>query len=350
VRSFTALLLGLATTVAFQVPAHAQDISARGADIRIGGRLHSQYSASSVAAAESDFFFRRARLIADVTVTDLLDARMQTDFAGGKAAVQDAYLRFKFSPGFRVSMGQFKRAFDLFELSSSTDLSLIERDGRVEGVGGCEGVGGACSYSRLTEKLAYAGRDAGVRIDGSSGKVAWVASITNGTGINTSDENDTKSMSGRLTLAATDAVTLGANLASHDYVADGDNERGSAWGFDFEYGGWRSGFHFQAAVAGGDNWKSLDANGTPASFMTFQGVASYYVPIEGGNWAGVEPLLRVSQADPNSDMVDDGGLIFTPGLMMYVSGKNKIGVNLDVFTPESGDTEFSFKIQSFLYF
>ena len=37
-----------------------QDISARSASIRMGGRIHAQYSASSVPSAVNDFFFRRA--------------------------------------------------------------------------------------------------------------------------------------------------------------------------------------------------------------------------------------------------------------------------------------------------
>ena len=95
----------------------------------------------SAPSAVNDFFFRRVRLLLDVTVGDFLSARLQPDFAGGKTQLQDAYLRLTFADDFQVSMGQFKRAFDLFELSSSTDLSLIERDGRIEGVGNCAGVG-----------------------------------------------------------------------------------------------------------------------------------------------------------------------------------------------------------------
>ena len=60
--------------------------------------------------------------------------------------------------------------------------------------------------------------------------------------------------------------------------------------------------------------------------------------------------MRLSHADPDSDAADDGGLLFTPGLMLYVTGKNKIGFNVDVYSPQTGDTEWSFKLQSFLYF
>ena len=347
------LLVALAA-VALSLPAaqsSAQEISSRFGDIRIGGRLHSQYSASSVAEAENDFFFRRVRLIFDIGLTDFVTARVQPDFAGGKAALQDTYVRFNFDSGLRFYMGQFKRSFDLFELASSTDLSLVERDGRVEGVSSCTGVGGTCSYSRLTEKLGFAGRDQGVKIEYSSGAVTFQASATNGTGINVSDENDSKSYAGRISFGAGENVTISGQFGVHDYIdASDDNAYAPAWGADIDFGSWRDGVHFQAAVASGDNWKELDGAGDAVPFMAYQGVLSYYAPLDGSKFVGVEPLARVSYADPNGDAADDGALVFTPGLMLYTSGKNKIGANLDVFAPQTGDTEYSFKLQAFLYF
>lgn len=346
------LLVGALLLLTAAAEAGAQNtLSARGASIRFGGRLHTQYATSSVESNQDHFFFRRARFIADITVNDFLDARVQPDFAGGGAQLQDAYVRLRFSPGFQVTMGQFKRAFDLFELDSSTDLSLIERDGRVGGVGACTGVGGTCSYSRLTEKLGFAGRDTGVRVGGASGKVSWEVSLTNGTGINVADENDAKSFSGRMSVGVAEDVTLGGQFAAHDYV-DGSDETayGKAWGFDLQYGTWRRGLLVQAAVVGGDNWKVTGAAGDEATFMAFQGMGSYYHPLEGGRWAGIEPLVRLSYGDPDTGVSSDGGMVFTPGLMLYVAGRNKIGFNLDVWSPQSGDTEYSLKVQSFLYF
>ena len=154
------------------------------------------------------------------------------------------YLRLNFADDFQVSMGQFKRAFDLFELSSSTDLSVIERDGRIEGVSGCTGVDGACSYSRLTEKLGFAGRDQGLRVEASVGRLSFQGTMTNGTGSNTADDNDSKSYSARLTFAATSNVHMSGQYGVHDYVAEGDvNEYAEAWSADVEVGAWRDGLH-----------------------------------------------------------------------------------------------------------
>ncbi len=175
--------------------------------------------------------------------------------------------------------------------------------------------------------------------------------MTNGTGINTSDENDAKSYAGRLSFDVSDLITVSGQVGVHDYLDPNDETAyAPAFGADVEIGGWRDGLHLQAAVASGDNWRVLNASDEPVSFTTLQGVASYYVPIDNPRFAGVEPLARLSYADPNGDGDEDGAWIVTPGLMFYVQGKNKIGFNVDVFRPQAGDTEYSFKMQAFLYF
>lgn len=340
------LLLVLAGDALAQV-----EIRARAATFTLGGRLHMQYRHDSPEGAQlDDFFVRRARIQADVKVSDFFDARLQPDFAGGETALQDAWVRFNFTPAFRVSMGQFQRAHEGFEQTSSTELPVIERDGRVSGVPGCAGVGGACSLGRLVARLGYAGRDAGVRVEGRvGGSVAYEATVTNGTGVNVSDENDAKSVSGRLTWAASEGVALSAFYGVHDHpglVDPDDTDYGAAGGIDVVVGDFRQGFRLQASAVQGDNWQA----GPGTTFRTAQALASWYHPLDGGRIAGWEPVLRVSLADPDSDVDDDGGLLVTPGFNLYVTGRNRVGVNVDVYDPASGDSAWSLKVQSFLYF
>jgi hypothetical protein len=331
-------------------PVAAQlEVNARAASITFGGRFHMQYAHSTVDAATNDFFIRRARFIADVRMSDFLSGRVQPDFAGGVAELKDAYVTLDFSDAFALTFGRFKRPFDLFELASSTDLSLIERDGRVEGLATCTGVGSICSYSRFTERLGYADRDIGVRVSGGSGELTYQAALTNGSG-GVTDENDRKSASGRVTWAATGRVRVSGQLALHDYVDTSGDATAVAFGGDVEVGTWRNGLLFQAALVTGDNWLALDPQLDPATFLTWQGVVSYYHPLDGERVVGVEPLARVSWGDPNLDADDDSGILLTPGVMLYVLGRNKIGVNLDYYAPQTGSSELSFKLQSFLYF
>ena len=41
-------------------------------------------------------------------------------------------------------------------------------------------------------------------------------------------------------------------------------------------------------------------------------------------------------------------MLFTPGVMFHLAGGNNIAANLDVWSPETGQTEWSFKIQTYL--
>ncbi len=124
-----------------------------------------------------------------------------------------------------------------------------------------------------------------------------------------------------------------------------------AFGGDVEVGSWRDGWHIRGAVVGGDNWRVLDP-GTqdPASFLTLQGIATYYHPLQDSRFAGIEPLARVSWADPDTNTDSDAGLLLTPGLALYVSGRNRIAANFDIYSPQGQDKEFSFNVQTTLYF
>lgn len=346
---------GLLTVLCVPTSAGAQtEISARTATITIGGRLHTQLSTTTVNdAGPTNIFLRRARIHLGIEVNDFLEAVLQPDLVGGQAILQDAYVRFNFSDGFAVTVGQMKRAFDLFELSSSTRLSVIERDGRVPGVDQCAGVGGICSWSGFTQELAYAERDVGIRFEGDlSERVSYMAAVTNGTGVNVADENSSKSFSGRIQVELGAGVRVAANTSIHDYVGPGgDTDYGVAFGGDIEFGSWQRGLHLQAGFVAGDNWLSLDLSGDPATFRTAQVIGSYYIPLDDGErFVGIEPVGRISWGDPDSDGVDDGGLLLTPGIMFYVLGRSKVGANLDIYSPQTGDTEMSLKLQTFLYF
>lgn len=329
------------------------EISARSAQVRFGGRLHSQFATSSAEGGKStDFFTRRARFTLDIGVTDLLDARVQPDFGEGELDLKDAYFRLNVSRGFRFSVGQFKRAFDIFELNSSTDIVVVERTGRINGFSGCAGPGGMCTLSRFTEKLAYSDRDIGFKADGSIGdRLSYMATLTNGTGTAGADENSGKSLAGRMTVRLADGVSASANVSRHDYVGPhGESAAATAFGGDLEIGGFRSGTHLQVGLIGGANWRLPESGGEIPSFLTGQVILSRYVPLENGSFEAVEPMARVSWGDPHRGVVDDGGLLLTPGLFLYVAGKNRIGANVDIYDSAADTREISFKLQTYLYY
>lgn len=355
-RRFIMLGLVLLSSIAPSVVEAQVEISARGASLRFGGRLHAQYQASSVENTTSDFFIRRARFNGDWTLNDFLSGRLMTEFAGGGATLLDAYIQLDFAEGFVVQFGQTKRAFDLIELLSSTDLSTIERSGNVTGYSGCAGVGSICSYSRLSEALQFGNRDTGIRVEGTTGRFGYMASLTNGRAPTLRDENSRKSAAVRATFDVTDGITVGANVQNKDYLEPDDaTAHAFAWGADVEIGEWRDGLKVIGGIIGGENWRSLDATTEPGryipgTFLAGELYVSYYLPVASDRIVALEPVGRVSFANPDESIEDAGGTLITPGLMAYILGKNKIGFNWDYYMPRTGDAVHSFRVQTFLYF
>lgn len=343
------IVLGTAPAADAQV-----QVNSSAASITLTGRVHLQFNTSSASGEpQTEFLMRRVRFTADVRINDFVSGRVQPDYGEGTIQLRDAYVRLTFSPQFQMTFGQFKRPFDVFELVSSTEMLVVERAGGVRGVSACAGVGGVCSFSRLTEKLQFSDRDIGVMVEGSSGNTGYQLSVTNGTGANAKDENGAKSYTGRVKVAASDNVQIAANLGLHDYVnaVSLSDDLAVAAGADLEIGSYDEGLHIQAGLAAGQNWANLDVGGDPSTFMTAQGILTFRNPVANSAYvSAIEPVGRISWADPDTDLGDDDGLLLTPGFVVHFVGRNKVGANIDFWIPADGDPEWSFKFQSYLHF
>lgn len=327
-------------------------VSSQAARISLSGRVQTQFNTTSVdGEPASDFLIRRARFSVEATVNDLVSGKVEPEYGEGQVQLRDAYIRLSFGPGLRLTAGQFKRPFDLFELTSSTQILVIERAGGIRGLNACAGPGGVCSFSRLTERLHFSDRDIGIMVDGTdrSGRLAYSAAVTNGAGSNRSDENGAKSFTARARFVLAKDVAIGANVALHDYVAPGGDARAPAWGGDLEIGNFEKGWHLQAGIVGGENWRNLTA-GDPSTFLAVQGIVTYKSPVSGTRYLeAVEPVGRLSWSDPALGEAAEGGWLLTPGIVLHFNGRNKLAANLDWWRSR-GVAEWSLKIQSYFYF
>ncbi len=353
IQSLPRIIAAGGLTILIPGPTNAQvQISSRPVELTLTGRVHLQYWTTSVDRPRTaEFLLRRARFTADVRINDLVDGRVQPDFGGGRLSLKDAYLRLTFDPAFRVSFGQFKLAFDIFELYSSTQVLTIERSGLVRGVQACAFL--VCSWGTLSVALQYAERDIGVLVDGRAlGKLDYRLSVTNGTGANRPDENGAKSYAGRAVVQATSDVRIGANFSVHDYLNPAmENKYAVALGADAEIGRYGDEFHLQVGLMRGENWVDLDGNGDPSTFVSAQGIVSYIFPVVSDRgFSGIEPHFRVSWANPGTDGAFTGGWLITPGVALRLTGRNKLLANVDVWSPDTGPSEWSFKFQSNLHF
>lgn len=351
-------LPGLLLLFGMPAAASAQAVESRAPveGTELGGRIHFQAATSSAdATVGSEFFLRRARVWVATRVNAWLDGGVQIDVSGGSASARLAFLRAALGESTSLTVGQFKRAFDVFELTSSADILVVERDGDIRGAGGCAGVGGVCSYSRFSEKLLFSSLDVGMLLEGEAagGSLGYLLSVTNGPGPNTREENGAKSFSARGEWRADADVIVGVNAGLHDYPnpVTGADEHAGALAVDLDLGGFDEGFHLQAGIMAGENWLNLDVGGSERRFVAVQGIATYRIPLGGtGPVSAVEPLARLSWGDPDRDSGSDGGALFTPGLVVHFQGRNKVGANVDVWRAQDGSTAWGLKAQTYLYF
>lgn len=342
--------------------AGAVEIESKAEKIDLTGRVHTQWNTTSVDGEPSNLFLlRRVRPSIKVKINDWISGVAEVDFGKSSTDVKDAY--FKMEPiedHLDVILGKTKRRFDLFELTSSTQMLVVERDGEIRGAD-------VVSLSSLSEDLGYSDRDLGVFVMAHDGSDRYTveAAVTNGVkGEPTFGE---KAYQGRASVqpVADLALVLNGGVSAHPFQpvpTSEDIEYGIAFEGSAEWGSFKSGPHVQAGFVGGDNWTAYDtvAKESP-NFSAVQGIAAYKHPLAGNRYLeAVEPVLRVGWADPNTDVDKDGGTLFTPGLNVYVSGRNRLSLNVDVYQPQADDdpgtvgvdeseTVYSVKAQSWLY-
>lgn len=338
-----------------------------GVSVRLSAMMQTQFNTTSVESAggaavpASELLIRRARLTFDLKVGGLLSARLEPDYysfssiAGtGLFTLRDAWVRATFGPGLRATLGQFKRPFDLFQLSAASQLLVVERTGAIRGVRACGGLEVVCSYSALAAGLFYADRDVGVMLDGdvADGRIHYAAALTNGRAMNLREDNGNKSYTGRVSVRPLKDLTVGVNAGRHDYAhpTSGAQLFATAWGADVEIGNYATGVHVQAGMIGGDDWQLATGPETVARFLAMQAILAYKAPVRHRWVTAIEPVARASWGDPDTGAGGDDGWLLTPAVNVYLGGRNMLLTDLDVWAPSMGPAQYSFKTQLNFYF
>lgn len=338
----------------FLAASGAQAQQRPGVAVSLGGRAQLQYGTTSIgeeelgadAPASNTFEARRIRLRVDLDVGDWITARIQPDFAQGDLRLADAWIDFGLSDYLNFKVGQFRRSFSLIELTSSSTLPTIERGVRIAGlddyVGGVPG-----ELYAVLDASGYVGRDLGASLRGGTQRFDWELGVFNGEGADERDVNGEKTVAGRISVApAADApLRLAAALTRRDTPG----EDGWAYEVDAEWGEFGTpGVHLLAEAAIGDDLTSA----TDARFSGAQAILSWLGRLSGDRFEAVELVGRASWADPNDDVEGDDGLLLTPGVNLYVFGRNRIMAGWDVYLPagDALETQNGFRAQAQVYF
>lgn len=342
--------------------AGAQVVQAGPLTLDFTGRAQIQLNTTSIGDDElgpdngiagSAFETRRIRFGTEFEYEEWITGVLEVDFGGSTAALTDAYVDLALAEAFALSAGQQKKPFGLFELTSNTKILTIERTARLRGLedylGGVPG-----EAHTLLEENMYLGRDIGVVVHGDLGRVGYAAGVFNGSGPNSREALGSKAYAGRLTLAAAEHLVVGAALSRQPAgraAADGDELIGTAWAVDAELGAFRRpGLHVMAEVMGGDDPLS-GAGGDAATMLGAQGAAAWFVPRR-GRIEGLEPLLRASWGDPDTEADGDEGLLVTPGVNLYFTGRNRLMLNGNIYVPSQDglETQYGLLAQLQVYF
>ena len=333
------------------VPAGAQQaggegrVKLNGAEVSVGGRVQTQFNTTTVETEPAgEWLLRRARLEATVRVNDLVSGKVQSELAGDRVSVKDAYLKLGFSRAVQLLAGKEKIPFSLLELTSSTRMLPIERGLRIRGVQGVD-------QNALVGGLRYAERDVGLQLMGSPPwaplRFTYAVGVFGGPLQGAVGHLDTYQLAGRATLQPAERLRLGAGWSGRDFFrpagggATAALRRGNAFEVDLEYGAFAPGLHLLAEVSSGD----VD----PFAGTGFRGAQAWLGYRTGGvsrSLSAVEPIFRAShsEVDEGAPARLAGGTLLTPGLNLYFGGLNRFMVNYDFWLPNGEEgTQGSFK-------
>jgi phosphate-selective porin OprO/OprP len=168
-------------------------------NIRYQMQVDSRFAADRSTGEPDSIFLRRAQPIISATLFRRFEVIGLTDFADGRARINDAYIDFVFTNWIRLRGGKFKMPVGLERLRSGMALSLAER-------------------SLATQLVPN--RDIGLQVwsDLPGGKVSYAAGVFNGVAdaaTGDGDSDDDKEFAGRIfthPFAGSDSLLSGLGL------------------------------------------------------------------------------------------------------------------------------------------
>jgi len=333
---------------------------------KIKGRLQGQFynfnhSTFANDSGTSNFFIRRARIQADVAINEYVNVVIQPSFEGGRTPssssctsvldtlantvttkctngngsirLRDAFIDVSFmkevaKTRFTLRVGQEKKPFSRYELTSSNNLPSIER-------GAGRGLPGKASNDIFIDG-GFESHDVGASAILTSKlndhqSLYLQAGVYNGEGESLNDKNKRKSFGFRGTVDVWSKLNIGGSFFSHDnaYINAAKTDSSysnTAWEADAQWGKpGDEGLYLEGEYLMGHD-KSLAKN----KIRGFQVIGAYnYRLTSPTSWLyAVEPMFRFDSSDPNtaSSSNKDRITTVTAGVGFYMSSKAQFRV------------------------
>ncbi|HEX5870076.1 MAG TPA: porin [Longimicrobium sp.] len=340
----SALVLATAPAAGQGFTVTTPDSSAR---ITFGGRVQTVFNTTSVddqPATETEL--RRVRLEANLQIGRVVGGKIQPEFAGSRVSLRDAYVRLTLDPALQVWAGQAHRPFGVVSQYSTVRLPALEKGLRIRGVTGYE-------HFNLLSGLGYSDRDVGIQVRGEPKGaplgLSYAAGVFNGPARTDAPEENTYQVVARVAARPVGWARVGVSWSRIDFAHEPPDDvqglimtEGAAWEADVELGSERGGPRAVFEVARGDSDPLPEAE-----FVSAQGWVAYRTGRVSSTLSAIEPLLRVSWADPDVD--DDavglptGGTLVTPGINLWLGGLNRFSLFYDLWNPDTDESARSFK-------
>jgi hypothetical protein len=275
----------------------------------------------------SNFDVRNARLIFNGNPFTKVSYRLQVDFAPPTVRLMDAYGAYAFNPFLKVSVGQQKVTLSYESLRTDYDIHSVSRSQVVEAL-----------TARSRDVIAGSpavnnnGRDIGVVVSGAipnpNTEKNWVeysAGVFNGSGINKTDADKHKDISGRVVVFPIKQLGIGGSVYQGK----------ATYGADLTKPKDRNRFGFDAAFTTNRLLLNAEFLQGKDSATTKNG---YYAQAEGFILPKkLAVLVKYDVYDPNSDKADDGTTVYSFGLNWYFAAFTKIQLQYDYKREEGGE-------------
>jgi hypothetical protein len=328
-----------------------------------------------------DIFLRRARGSVEATIADFVDVKLQLDFSGfDDVAIKDGFARLNFFPALKVRFGNMKRPFDGFQLTSSSQMIIIERDLDIPGVP----VLRALSLDELTSRFRASDRDVGIELSGdiAGGRVSYWAGYFAGQQIQDALDTLPNADSRGQWIARAQAnlqvgkmpldIAVAGAVTDRPFVTDDGVTFTGKYFTNLELwvqlGGFNEGLLIQGGYVYGQN-PFMNRQGDLLDFLptdefaraqTFQVNTGWRFLTRPKDYQGsiakrpieaIQPVFRVTWADANLDIADDDNWGLTPGVQIFFYGRNKLALNWDLalFSDDTSSAS-SFKLMLQGYF
>jgi hypothetical protein len=334
---------------------------------KIKGRLQAQYynynhTTFAGDSGTSNFFIRRARIQADVAINEYINMVIQPSFEGGRSPssssctgrlnpdstvtttctngngglrLRDAFMDVSFmkesaKSRFAIRLGQEKRPFGRYELTSSNNLPSIER-------GAGKGLPGKASNNMFDDN-GFISHDVGASAIFTSKlndrqNVFLQAGVYNGQGESLDDRNKRKSFGFRGTVDVYSKLNVGGSFFSHDNprVAAGKDSSYSNTAFGLDAAWSKPGEEGLYAVV--DYMQGKDKSVAANKIRGLSVVGAYNIRMKSPTaWLyAIEPSFRFDLADPNTASAADQDRIttITGAVGFYMSSKAQFRVGYD---------------------